>query len=57
MPEGAKHVADAIATNTTLKELEYALSTQPCSALLLIRFDNFCFLHAKLHATSSFHEP
>ena len=25
-PEGAKHVADAIATNTTLKELKYALS-------------------------------
>ena len=24
--EGAKHVADAIATNTTLKELKYALS-------------------------------
>ena len=23
--EGAKHVADAIATNTTLKELKYAL--------------------------------
>ena len=30
-PEGAKHVADAIATNTTLKELKYALSRpQPC---------------------------
>ena len=30
-PEGAKHVADAIATNTTLKELKYALShPQPC---------------------------
>ena len=25
-PEGAKHVADAIATNTTLKELKYALA-------------------------------
>ena len=25
--EGAKHVADAITTNTTLKELKYALST------------------------------
>ena len=25
--KGAKHVADAIATNTTLKELEYALRT------------------------------
>ena len=25
-PEGAKHVADAITTNTTLKELKYALS-------------------------------
>ena len=30
-PEGAKHVADAIATNTTLKELKYALlHPQPC---------------------------
>ena len=30
-PEGAKHVADAIATNTTLKSLKYALShPQPC---------------------------
>ena len=29
--EGAKHVANAIATNTTLKELKYALShPQPC---------------------------
>ena len=29
--EGAKHVADFIATNTTLKKLEYALSyPQPC---------------------------
>ena len=25
-PEAAKHVADAIATNTTLKELKYALA-------------------------------
>ena len=25
-PEGAKHVADAIATNTTLKRLKYALA-------------------------------
>ena len=30
-PKGAKHVADAIATNTTLKELKYALvHPQPC---------------------------
>ena len=34
--EGAKHVADAVATNTTLKELKYALSTpQPCCQYLL----------------------
>ena len=31
LAEGAKHVVDAVATNTTLKELKYALSTpQPC---------------------------
>ena len=35
-PQGAKHVADAIATNTTLKELKYALShPQPCCQYLL----------------------
>ena len=34
--EGAKHVADSIATNTTLKKLKYALSyPQPCCQGLL----------------------